>query len=104
MSGGSYNYLCLAAGNQQLGDHRGDLRAMVERLEQLARDGVPGAGLAAQRSRSVERHLQLADRLAETLEDVWHAVEWRDSADWGEDQMREALAKWQAEGAGRGAG
>lgn len=104
MSGGSYDYLCWAVDyGRGLGAHRGDLRAMIERLEQLATEGVDGAALAAHRSRVVERHLEVADKRARTLTDVWHAVEWLDSADWGKDQMREVLAAFQ-EGGGRGAG
>ncbi|WP_405536894.1 hypothetical protein [Streptomyces antimycoticus] len=94
MSGGSYNYLyCHVNG---LETQRGDIEAMRDRLEELAREGAPGAHKAARLTRYVLIHLDLAEARAQELADVWHAVEWRDSCDYGDDTMREALAKWLA--------
>ena len=92
MSGGSYNYLyCHVNG---LEAQRGDIEAMRDRLNELEREGVPGAARAARLTRYVLIHLDLAEQRAQELADVWHAVEWRDSCDWGDDTMREAFEAW----------
>ncbi|MGW4493761.1 hypothetical protein [Streptomyces sp. NPDC004376] len=95
MSGGSYNYLA----EHQPGDleaRRGHIEAMRDRLTELETQGVPGAARAARLTRYVLIHLDLAEQRAQELADAWHAVEWRDSSDWGDDTMREALADWAA--------
>jgi hypothetical protein len=83
VSGGSYNYLYLNA--PDLGGYRSHLEVMAERLE-----GLPYATEAAVATRLI---LTALDDKA--LADVWHAVEWWDSGDIGEDQVREALAEYQ---------
>jgi hypothetical protein len=95
MSGGSYNYL---AEHQpgHLEARRGSIEAMRDRLTELEAEGVPGAARAARLTRYVLIHLDLAEQRAQELADVWHAVEWRDSSDWGDDTMRQVLAEWQA--------
>jgi hypothetical protein len=93
MSGGSYNYLA----EHPVGDlesRRGSIEAMRDRLAQLEADGVPGAARAARITRYVLIHLDLAEARAQELADVWHAVEWRDSCDWGDDTMRQAFTEW----------
>lgn len=92
MSGGSYNYLYLHT--QGLEAQRGDIEAMRDRLQELEAQRVPGAALAARQTRMVLNHLTLAERSAQALSEVWHAVEWWDSADYGEDQVREVLAEF----------
>lgn len=84
MSGGSYDYLYFHA--PDLGGRRGQLEAMAERLE-----GLPYAAKAAAATRRI-----LADLGDESLADVWHAVEWWDSADYGEEQVRDAVSKYEA--------
>ncbi|WP_331763094.1 hypothetical protein OG571_47195 (plasmid) [Streptomyces sp. NBC_01369] len=92
MSGGSYNYLyCHVAG---LEAQRSDLEAMRDRLAELEREQVPGASKAARLTRYVLIHLDLAEAKAQELADVWHAIEWRDSGDYGDSQVEEALAKF----------
>ncbi|MDQ0791979.1 hypothetical protein [Streptomyces sp. B1I3] len=92
MSGGSYNYLyCHVSG---LETQRGDIEAMRDRLAGLEADRIPGAARAARLTRYVLIHLDLAEQKAQELTDVWHAIEWWDSNDYGEDDVREALAEW----------
>ncbi|MFG3173638.1 hypothetical protein ACGFZC_01040 [[Kitasatospora] papulosa] len=93
MSGGSYNYLYCHVGG--LEPQRGDIEAMRDRLAGLEAEGVPGAARAARLTRYVLIHLDLAEAKAQELADVWHAIEWRDSSDWGDDTMRKTLAEWQ---------
>ena len=94
MSGGSYNYL-YAHPQGDLEARRGSIEAMRDRLAGLETEGIPGAARAARLTRYVLIHLDLAEAKAQELADVWHAIEWRDSCDYGEDTMREALAEWQ---------
>lgn len=84
MSGGAYDYLYWKV--PELGGHRGQLEAMAERLE-----GLPYAADAAAATRRI-----LAAVNNEALANVWRAVEWWDSGDYGEDQVREALAKYES--------
>ncbi|MFF8784822.1 hypothetical protein [Streptomyces sp. NPDC015125] len=67
---------------------------MRDRLEQLANERVPGAYRAARLTRYVLIHLDLAEARARELADAWHTVEWRDSSDYSDAAMRQALAKW----------
>lgn len=93
MSGGSYNYLYCHTGG--LETQRGDIEAMRDRLASLEADRVPGAARAARLTRYVLIHLDLAEAKAQELADVWHAIEWWDSSDYGEDDVRKALAESQ---------
>lgn len=89
MSGGSYNYLyCHASG---LEAQRGDIEAMRDRLQGLEGSKAPGAAKAARATRMVLNHLKLAEDHAQQLAEVWRAVEWRDSGDWGDDELLGAL-------------
>jgi hypothetical protein len=86
MSGGSYDYLyCHVNG---LEAQRGDIERMARRLE------AGGYYAAARSTRDVLRMLDAAERIAHSLHDVWHAAEWVDSCDWGEDQLLEAVEKF----------
>lgn len=97
MSGGSYNYLYVWANDfDELMSRRGNLKEMSERLS-----GLPYAKDAALET---ERILAMIERVevqvearAEALADVWHAVEWWDSCDSGEDGVKKALAKYRGE-------
>lgn len=87
MSGGSYNYLCFNTDN--VGGRRSDLAEMAERLE-----GLEWAGHAAAATRRLVVLLDLVEQEAASLSDVWHAIEWWDSCDWGKDQAREKVEPW----------
>jgi hypothetical protein len=93
VSGGSYNYLAEHEPGS-LEARRGDIEAMRDRLAELEAEGVPGAARAARLTRYVLIHLDLAEQRAEELADAWHAIEWNDSGDYGDDTMRKALADW----------
>ncbi|WP_330172964.1 hypothetical protein OG875_04795 [Streptomyces sp. NBC_01498] len=93
MSGGSYNYLAEHLPGD-LEARRGSIEAMRDRLAGLEADQVPGAAKAHRLTRYVLIHLDLAEMKAPELADIWHAVEWRDSNDWGDDTMREAFTEW----------
>ncbi len=86
MSGGSYNYLCFYT--DDLHSRGPELDAMHQRLESS------GYREAARATREVIRSLEITRRMAEALADVWQAVEWADSSDWSEDQVREVIARF----------
>jgi hypothetical protein len=96
MSGGSYNYLCNSWDVEDLLRHKSDLSDMTDRLaalgyaEDAAKETYLLLVLLRQMETRVEVHLQ-------RLTDVWKAVEWWDSSDWGEDAVKEALAKYRGE-------
>lgn len=96
MSGGSYNYLCDADIEDLLNGKQVDLDEMSARLV--------GLGYAEDAARETEELILMlrqfkvrADVRLRRLRDVWHAVEWWDSCDYSEDQVRQALAKYRGE-------
>lgn len=89
MSGGSYNYLC-DADSGDIGNKLDNLREMAERLE-----GINPDGHAAADTREVFAIVAALEFAIRRLSDVWHAVEWRDSCDWGDAQMAEVLDEYE---------
>ncbi|MEW1547508.1 hypothetical protein [Streptomyces tsukubensis] len=71
----------------------GDLEAMRDRLGAMAREGVPGARLAAVRTRMVLMHLREAERNGVLARDAWRAIEQWDSGKQDEKAVHDALAK-----------
>ncbi|WP_329311676.1 hypothetical protein [Streptomyces sp. NBC_01262] len=98
MSGGSFNYLCHTWDLDGLIDKRGDLEEMSAVLA--------GLGYAHDAARETEELLVMlrqwevrATVRVERLREVWKAVEWWKSSDYGEDQVHEALAEYRGESA-----
>jgi hypothetical protein len=91
MSGGSYNYLCWADLGD-IGSKQADLEAMAARL-----DGINPDSHAATDTREVLAILAALDFAIRRLSDVWKAVEWRDSYDYADDQMMEAITEYEAQ-------
>jgi hypothetical protein len=83
MSGGSYDYLYWQVG--ELGGRREELERMAVRLE-----GLPFAAAAAVATRRILESIS-----DEKLAEVWRAVEWWDSGDYGESQVRQAVAEYE---------
>ena len=96
MSGGSFNYLCHTWDLNGLIDKCGDLEAMASELS--------GLGYAQDAARETEELVVMlrqwevrATVRIERLREVWKAVEWWRSCDYGEDRVREALAEYRGE-------
>lgn len=98
MSGGSYDYLCHKDADEILGAAK-DLRRMANRLDRVCAE-------AAAETRAIfdglgSTYSELEKRI-DRLRDLWKAIEWRDSSDWGEqaviDAVKAYLAKepWQS--------
>ena len=92
MSGGSYNYLCYKDG-PDLMNAQADLGDMAKRLAGLEH-GKAAAHATEQLLAFIEYvNIQLSVR-QKLLQNVWHAVEWRDSGDYADDQLDKALQRW----------
>jgi len=101
VSGGSYNYLCHVAdieGPLKLVDRQHDLESM---RDALAAEGAEDAAKATEALREELAALekQFTDKVHE-LANVWKALEWWHSGDWGEERFREALETWREGGEG----
>lgn len=95
MSGGSYNYLCYAESDTLLHN--------TETIKEMS-DRLAGLGYASDAAAETEDLLllirQALNRIEarrKRLEGVWKAIEWWDSADWGEDQVKKALEEYRGE-------
>ena len=87
MSGGSFDYLYSKSARGELGtpeQYRRAADALRERGHVVAADQV--AALAG----AIETMLLVADVLAPVL----YAIEWTESADWGDDQLEAAVLEW----------
>lgn len=89
MSGGSFNYL----------EHRlGSTKEYIDLLAELkARTGATDWDVAVWDLEKLIYALKQVDRLRAMLEPIVHAVEWTVSGDWGNDQLEEAVAKYERE-------
>ena len=92
MSGGGYGYLydsraTLIESSRSTGQ-MGYLDEMLQRLDEL------GWADAAAATRSVLDSLAVVDWLVRSIAPVWHAVEWWDDMDIGEEAARQAYDEW----------
>jgi hypothetical protein len=100
VSGGSFDYLFLMADDAaELAKQRdrGNLAAIAKLME-----GMTDGKLAARHTRAVIDLLAAAERLGVQLRDVWHDVEWWQSADYGPAQVRDALTAYNDQHGGEG--
>ncbi len=95
MSGGSYDYLYSKEAD--------DLFSSPYRLEEMA-ERLAGLGWAADAAADAHDLVAIIrtqkvriDAAMARLRDVFHAVEWWDSCDWSEDQVRAELSKYRGE-------
>lgn len=100
MSGGSYEYLCWVDHHSPLLEK---LATMTGQLDEMS-TRLAGLGYAPDAAAETEELLLLmrqwenrARARIERLADVWKAVEWWDSADWSEERVHEALAKYRGD-------
>ena len=92
MSGGSYDYLCCKdVGDLMLGE--GGLPYMADTLATLgyADDAARETTEFLMELRASRIRLEVMQR---RLSRLWKAVEWWKSGDYGEDQVRDALAEY----------
>lgn len=94
MSGGSLDYLY----NKEPGDLFYQIEGMEKVEQKLLRDGY--TDIARDVRRLIEYVLTAENRisvLSERLRDVFHAVEWYLSGDYGESSLREHLEQYRQE-------
>lgn len=95
MSGGSYDYLCYKVdGDEFIANAPGfsNLEAMADRLA-----GLDWAEGVTDEVRSIIRRAKRLDVELGRLSNVFQAIEWWDSHDWGEDQARTVVEGYRAE-------
>jgi hypothetical protein len=80
MSGGSFNYLY---GQDPYNEY--DLKSMAEDLRKRGMYEASEATIAL-----------IQQRASEELAELWQAVEWHRSNDWGEAEVARAFVKWEA--------
>lgn len=98
MSGGSFNYL-YACDSEELAERLADLERMADALGEY-----PDGHAASVDTHELIAIMRTAFRRVEArrrrLAEIWHAVEWHHSCDYGPDQVAEALRTYY-EGPGR---
>ena len=94
MSGGSFSYLYCKE-PEELFNHIGTLEEMETALRHL------GAKDIARDTRRLIEYVESAKNRIEVLQanlrDVFHAVEWYHSADYGRDSVEKAFARYREE-------
>jgi hypothetical protein len=93
MSGGSYNYLFIRDLEWLLGNEE-DLVRMVARLERTAPDSRAYWDAAVMLA-TIRVTKDMVEIKMAALDRVFKAVEWRDSYDWPEDRVRQAIAAYE---------
>jgi hypothetical protein len=95
MSGGSYNYL-FTKDVEDIFYQEEELQRMADRLAELgyASDAAAETMEVLLEMRRFMNRLQTRLR---ALSDVWHAVEWWDSGDGGEDGLKRALSEYRGD-------
>jgi len=96
VSGGSYDYLCYAEPDEYP-QKLHDFERMADRLARLGfHDPSVETFALIGDIRSFRARMEATKK---RLADVWRAVEWYDSCDYGLDQVGEAVAKYRGGGA-----
>ena len=87
MSGGSFDYLYSKSMRGELGT--------AEQYERAA-DALRARGhtVAADQVTALAGALRTLLLVADVLSPVLYAIEWRESDDWGDDQLEAAVAEW----------
>lgn len=88
MSGGSFDYLCYVDA-EEIGRRLGAVEDMASALEDVCPEAAAATREIADQVRGVQPKV-------DALKDLWHAVEWWHSGDYGRDQAEDAVAKYRA--------
>lgn len=98
MSGGSYDYLCHSEPRELFG-RLGTIETMASDLAELgyAQDAAKETEELLLLLRQIEMRLEVRFY---RLQPIWKAMEWWRSCDWGEDDVKAALAEYRKEADG----
>jgi len=95
MSGGSFNYLCGKNAADLDACVLEDISAMARALERHGEAGALAARATLALHKAVSESLPLLQSRMDQLREVWKAVEWHLSGDWGEERVAMALVAFQ---------
>ena len=100
MSGGSYNYICYKDWDDVL-RAEAQVDQMIIRLIQLEKQEYPNAGQIAHDTKRAFDDMRFALKEFKNqlhyLQPMWKVVEWRDSGDIGDDDLRDGLEQYEKE-------
>lgn len=98
MSGGSFNYASAASDLEDLVDKQTDVHRLADELVRLAASKMPEASGAADEALTLLADLRAFEIRTKVhlrrLRPVFHAIEWWRSCDWGEEDVRKAVASY----------
>ena len=94
MSGGSYNYLCFEQFPEVI-ERTEDMNKIQFRLRQLGAHGI--ADDVDELIKYCREAKETIEPLFERLYGVFHAIEWFDSGDIGEDDVKEEFKRYRNE-------
>lgn len=93
MSGGSFNYLCCKDAEQLLaGGCSSELVEMRDKLREIG--AIDAAGQTDAIIATIAEARALVGIRVEALKEIWKAVEWVESLDWGPERIEKALSKF----------
>lgn len=93
MSGGSYWYL-FAKEIGEIIENPAQLENMSMRLDELDAESKAAIDTREMLAKIKNFRDEMKER-KKVLENVWHAVEWLDSADWGESEVKRSLSEYE---------
>ena len=98
MSGGSFNYLCMAVDHDEPLSIARKLEDIKDMRDALMSEGATDAAEATGEIVSmIERFFDELESKASKLSPLWRAMEWYCSGDWGKDRLEDALEKWRSD-------
>lgn len=93
MSGSSFQYLCYQDAHKLgSGQYLQELQRMHKAL--VAMNATEAAQATLRVLNLLEYQQAEIEKAASQMHDVWHAVEWFHSGDYGEEKCQEILEKW----------
>ena len=96
MSGGSFNYLCFKDGEDLFnGGVLNEMEDMASRLIELGYEDAAKETLNLKYT--IQQALTRTQVMKDRLEDVWKAVEWKDSGDSSLENVEKAIKKYRGE-------
>jgi len=95
MSGGSFNYLCVAADHEEplrIAQKLEDIKSMRDAL--MSEGATDAADATGEIVSMIEKFFDELESKASKLYPLWEAMEWYYSGDWGKEDLDEALKEY----------
>ena len=91
MSGGSFNYLC----HKELDDFFQNTEELQSMADSLSEAGAQDASVLTNSIvYQVNKTRAIVEPMMSDLYEVWHAMEWWRSGDYGDETFKEKLKEW----------